>query len=212
MGGHGFKLSIHCLLLGMLAAATSAVAEDCLQWKYDRRHSGDPRDRSVGRPLGLVGAVPLGDAILTATVVADRRIYAVDSSGTAYCIDTHTLAVIGKRATLGAEVYAIDVDGTLRWTWNFVRQVLEFPGDRWSGSDGLRYKKGRVTWRDQFCAPVDLAVDFIDLASGAKLVSTGPPLEPRECVGGSFLTDDYFILSRPAGCRSARAAPRSRSA
>ena len=35
--------------------------------------------------------------------------------------------------------------------------MLKFLGDRWSGGDWLRHKQGRVTWRDQFCCPIDIA-------------------------------------------------------
>ena len=189
------------------------------------RRPGAPRRPDAGAARARV---PLGDAILTAPVVADHRIYAVDASGTAFCVDARTLEVVWKRATrgegvncnnvsspaliadrlhfgtmagwyyvldaksgavvreipcgepifaspvvsgnrvyfatLGAEVYAVAADGKLCWTWDFVRQVLKFPGNRWSGGDWLRYKKGRVTWRDQFCMPIDLAVNGRDLA------------------------------------------------
>ncbi len=212
----------------MLALVSNARGEDWLQWKYDSRHSGNAVDRRVGRPLGLVGAVPLGDAVLTAPVICDGRIYVVDAAGTAFCIDAGTLAIVWKHATrggnvncnnvsspalaegrlhfgtmagwyhvldaasgraireipcgeaifstpvvhrgrvyfatLGGRVYALQPDGQVCWTWDFAKRVLKFPGDRWSGGDWLSYKKGRVTWRDQFCCPIDMAAD------GARLI------------------------------------------
>ena len=48
------------------------------QYKYDCWHSGNVPNRSVTTPLGLIGAVPLTDAIFTAPVVADGRVYVVD--------------------------------------------------------------------------------------------------------------------------------------
>lgn len=60
-------------------------------------------------------------------------------------------------ATVGAEVYAVEADGTLAWTWDFVREVIGFSGDRWNGDDWLAFKQGRVTWKDHFCCSRDLA-------------------------------------------------------
>jgi len=71
-----------------------------------------------------------------------------------------TPVVVGDRvyfATLGSQVYALRPDGTICWTWDFVKEIAKFAGDRWSGSDWLRFKKGRVTWREQFCTATDVA-------------------------------------------------------
>jgi len=81
------------LLSGM---AVAAFGENWLQFKYDCRHSGNVPDRGVTIPLGLIGAVPLTDAIFTAPVVSDRKIYIVDGSGVAFCIDAETLGVLWK--------------------------------------------------------------------------------------------------------------------
>lgn len=199
------------------------AAENWTQWKFDGRHSGDVPERTVGASLGLVGAVPLTDAILTAPAVADGRIYAVDGSGTAFAIDATTMKVAWKHvtrggaancnnvsspaiaggrvhfgtmsgwyhvldaatgklireidcgepifstpvihasrvyfATLGGQVYAMDFGGKVCWTWDFVRQVLKFTGNRWSAQDWLGCRPGRVTWKDQFCCPIDMATD-----------------------------------------------------
>jgi outer membrane protein assembly factor BamB len=202
---------------------TVAAAEDWLQFKYDCRHSGNVPDRSVTTPLGLVGTVPLTDAVFTAPVVADGRVYVVDGAGVAFCIDAATLRVLWKFesrggeancnnvsspaiagrylhfgtmagsyyvldaasgtvvkeiacgepvfstpvvandrayfATLGSKVYAVEADGTVCWTWDFVKERLSFTGNRWSGEDWLKHKGGeRVTWRDQFCCPRNVAV------------------------------------------------------
>ncbi len=75
--------------------ATSA-AENWLQFKYDCGHSGNVVGRSVTLPLGLLGAVPLTDAIFTGPVVADGRVYTVDGSGVAFCIDAQTLRVLWR--------------------------------------------------------------------------------------------------------------------
>ncbi len=215
---------IGLLILLYLNVVTSAVAaENWLQFKYDCRHSGDVPDRSVTPPLGLVGAVPLTDAIFTAPVVAGERIYVVDGAGVAFCIDAATLDVLwrfkspgGKAncnnvsspaiagrylhfgtmagtyyvldaakgaavkeiacgepifsapvvtnnrvyfATLGSKVYALEPDGTVCWVWDFVKEVLGITFNRWSGEEWCKYKKGRVTWRDQFCCSIDIAAN-----------------------------------------------------
>jgi len=175
------------------------AGEAWLQSKYDGRHSGNVPDRSVAAPLGLIGAVPLTDAVFTAPVVADGRVYVLDGAGVVFCLDTLTLRVIWKLetrggkancnnvsspviagsylhfgtmagsyyvlerksgkvvkeircgepifsspvvgkdrayfATLGSRIYAIEPDGTVCWTWDFVKEQLGFAGDRWSGTD-----------------------------------------------------------------------------
>lgn len=210
------------LLVSMaLLSGLASAGEDWLQMKYDARRSGDVPQRSLQLPLGLIGAVPLGDSVFTSPVVSGGRIYAVDGSGTAYCIDSASLRVLWKYdtaggkancnnvsspalidgylhfgtmagryyvldaesgkpvkeiacgepifsspaisegrvyfATLGAQVHAIKPNGELCWTWDFVQEVLKFPGDRWNGAEWRKFKDGRVTWRDQFCCSTDIA-------------------------------------------------------
>ena len=198
-------------------------AEDWVQYKFDSRHSGNAADRNVSQPLGLVGAVPLTDAIFTAPVVAGGRVFIVDGSGTAFCIDAATARVVwrsetrgGKAnccnvsspaiagqylhfgtmagtyyvlsaadgkvvkeiacgepifsspvvaegrvyfATLGSNVYALEPDGKVCWTWDFVGEKLGLKGDRWSGQDWLHRKETRVTATELFCCQRDIAVN-----------------------------------------------------
>jgi outer membrane protein assembly factor BamB len=61
-------------------------------------------------------------------------------------------------ATLGARVYAVEPDGTLAWTWDFVKEVVKFDGNRWSGEDWLASRKGRVDWKDHFVCSRDICV------------------------------------------------------
>ena len=215
------KLGLLTILL--LAVAQAAIGgENWLQFKYDCRHAGDVPNRHVTTPLGLIGALPLTDAIFTAPVVADSRIYVVDGSGVAFCIDAATLGILWKFetpggkancnnvsspaiagrylhfgtmagsyyvldtttgdvvkeitcgepifsssvvandrvyfATLGSKVYAIKPDGKVCWIWDFVKQVLDFDGNRWSGEEWCKHKNGRVTWRDQFCCSRNIAM------------------------------------------------------
>ena len=61
-------------------------------------------------------------------------------------------------ATLGALVYAVEPDGQVAWTWDFVKEVVKFDGDRWSGEDWLKHRKDRVTWRDHFVCSRDICL------------------------------------------------------
>ncbi|MBN1422847.1 MAG: PQQ-binding-like beta-propeller repeat protein [Planctomycetes bacterium] len=88
-------------LASFLLAVTALAGEEWTQIKFDARHSGDVPDRNVAAPLGLIGAVPLTDAIFTAPVVARGRIFAIDGSGVAFAIDASTLEIIWKRETRG---------------------------------------------------------------------------------------------------------------
>jgi outer membrane protein assembly factor BamB len=259
------------VLLLMTAAATAA--EDWTQLKFDSRHSGNAPDRHVKTPMELLAAAPLTDAILTAPVVAGGRVYAIDASGVAFCLDAQTLRVVWKTstgnigncnnvsspvlvgrylhfgtaagtyyildvtdgkpvrkiecgepifsapvagkdrvyfATLGSVVHAIAPDGTPCWTWDFVKEVLDFSGDRWNGvawRDHLqavdaRHSNasgsgkaatlhgalvGRVTNTEQFLCSRDIALDgsTVVLPAGGSLVwleDTGEKAEVRRMV------------------------------
>lgn len=61
-------------------------------------------------------------------------------------------------ATLGARVYAVEPDGRDAWEWDFVREVVKFPGNRWSGEAWLQERKDRVTWRDHFVCSRDICL------------------------------------------------------
>ena len=80
---------------------TAPAGEDWLQLKYDSRRSGDVPDRSVTTPLQLEAAVALTDAIFTAPVIADGRVYVVDGSGVAYCIEIPSGKMVWKQPTRG---------------------------------------------------------------------------------------------------------------
>ncbi len=82
---------------------TAALGENWPQFKYDCRHSGNVPGRSVTAPLGLIGAIPLTDAVFTSPVVADGKIYVVDGSGAAFCINAETLHVLWKFQTRGGK-------------------------------------------------------------------------------------------------------------
>lgn len=90
-------------------------------------------DAESGR---VVREITCGEPVLSAPAVSEGRVYF---------------------ATLGSRVYALEPDGSVCWTWDYVKERLGFEGDRWSGQDWARAKGGRVTWKDQFCCAQDVA-------------------------------------------------------
>jgi outer membrane protein assembly factor BamB len=87
--------------------------------------------------------------------------------------------VIGKDrvyfATLGAQVFAITNDGEVKWRWDFVKEVVGFEGNRWSGEQWAKFcearmlktlkpgakptsSDGRVTWKDHFVCSRDICL------------------------------------------------------
>ncbi len=89
------------VLVATILPCITAQAEDWLQIKFDARHAGDVPQRSVSRPLGLQGSVPLTDAIYTSPVILGERIYVVDGSGVVACIDRNTLEVLWRFRSRG---------------------------------------------------------------------------------------------------------------
>lgn len=83
-------------------------------------------DRETG---DAVRQIDLGEPIFSAPAAGNDRVYL---------------------ATLGARVYCLTPAGDVIWTWDFVREVVGFEGDRWKGQDWLAFRGDRVTWRDHF--------------------------------------------------------------
>ncbi len=75
-------------------------------------------------------------------------------------------------ATLGARVHAVEPDGTLAWTWDFVKEVVKFDGNRWSGADWTADRKDRVTWRDHFVCSRDICLvgNTVVMPAGGRTV------------------------------------------
>jgi outer membrane protein assembly factor BamB len=109
-------------------------------------------------------------------------------------IDVHepifSTPVVGKDrvyfATLGAQVYAITNGGEVKWKWDFVKEVVGFSGNRWSGEEwaGFCEKRmlatlkpgakptssdGRVTWKDHFVCSRDICL----IKGGTVVVPAG---------------------------------------
>ncbi len=85
----------------------------------------------------VVAEIDCQEPVFSAPVVGNGRVYV---------------------ATLGARVFALEPNGQRIWTWDFVREVLQFSGDRWKGADWLAHRKDRVTWRDHFVCSRDICL------------------------------------------------------
>ncbi|MGM0487390.1 MAG: PQQ-binding-like beta-propeller repeat protein [Planctomycetota bacterium] len=105
-------------------------------------------DRATGR---TVQRIDCEDPIFSAPVVAGDRVYV---------------------STLGSRVYALEPRGEVVWTWDFVKEVIGFEGDRWSGEQWHQFREGRVTWRDHFCCSRNLAAfgNTVVIPSGGRTV------------------------------------------
>jgi len=91
------------MLFLLAAAEIAAGGQNWQQLKYDCRHSGNVASRSVSTPLGLLAAAPLTDAVFTAPVVDDGRVYAIDGAGVVHALDAETLHPIWKFTTAGGK-------------------------------------------------------------------------------------------------------------
>ncbi len=89
-------------------------------------------------------------------------------------------------ATLGSRVYAVNADGQVRWQWDYVQEVLQFDGDRWDGEAWARFKKGRVTWREQFLCSRNLAAigSTLVIPAGGSIVWLKDAGDHAERMGG----------------------------
>jgi outer membrane protein assembly factor BamB len=214
--------SLSVILALVSVSAAGSGGDDWPQLQGDALRSGNAPQAVLPPNLGLFGAVPLGDAIQAAPVVAGGRVFVIDGSGVVWAIDAQSLqvawkfatrggpgncnnvaapAVCGKYlhvgtmagyyyvldrdtgalvreidcqepifsapaagegrvyfATLGARVYAVQADGTPVWNWDFVKEVVKFDGNRWSGEDWVKIRKDRVNWKDHFVCSRDICL------------------------------------------------------
>lgn len=130
-----------------------------LKWKYATR-GGTANCNNVSSPAILGKYLHFG-TMAGFYYVLDRTtgtlVKELDCHEAIFC----SPAVNNERAyfaTLGAQVYAVEPNGTIAWTWDFVKEVVGFTGDRWRGEDWLKQRKDRVTWRDHFVCSRDLCV------------------------------------------------------
>jgi len=110
----------------------------------------------------VVKEIPCGEPIFSAPVVGRDGVYF---------------------ATLGSRIYALKPDGALRWTWDFVKEQIQFSGDRWSGEAWCE-RNQRVTWKEQFCCSRNIACHerMLVIPAGGSILwleDAGDHAEPR---------------------------------
>jgi outer membrane protein assembly factor BamB len=108
-------------------------------------------DRETG---AVVKKIDCGEPIFSTPVVAKERVYV---------------------ATLGAQVFALTFEGEQQWKWDFVKEVVGFDGNRWSGESWAAFcekrmlatlkpgtkptsSDGRVNWKDHFVCSRDICL------------------------------------------------------
>jgi outer membrane protein assembly factor BamB len=108
-------------------------------------------DRETG---AVVKEIDCGEPIFSTPVVAKDRVYV---------------------ATLGAQVLALTHAGEQQWKWDFVKEVVGFDGNRWSGEAWAKFceermlktlkpgakptsSDGRVNWKDHFVCSRDICL------------------------------------------------------
>ncbi|MBN2507229.1 MAG: PQQ-binding-like beta-propeller repeat protein [Verrucomicrobia bacterium] len=142
---------------GVVAAFDAATGRE--RWRYATR-GGAGNCNNVATPA-----------------VAGDFLHVGTTAGHCYVFNRHTGAVVREldcrepvfsavaagsdrvyAATLGARVVAMEPRGEVVWTWDFVREVVKFDGNRWSGADWLASRRDRVTWRDHFVCSRDICL------------------------------------------------------
>jgi outer membrane protein assembly factor BamB len=157
------------------AGVVFAIDQQTLEvvWKYATR-GGPGNCNNVAAPAIIGGYVHVG------TMAGDY--YVLDRDSGAVINEIHcgepifAAPVVGKDrvyfATLGAKMHAVQPDGQLIWTWDFVQQVIGFDGDRWKGEDWLAFRGDRVTWRDHFVCSREICLvgNTVVMPAGGRTV------------------------------------------
>ncbi len=77
-------------------------ADDWLQYQGDALRSGNAVHIRLPEKIGLMGYVPMSDALFAAPVMADGAIYVVDGSGAVAAIDASSLKKKWQTPTRGS--------------------------------------------------------------------------------------------------------------
>ena len=143
----------------------------------------------------VVKKIDCGEPIFSTPVVGEDRVYLV---------------------TLGSQAQALKFDGTPVWKWDFVKEVIGFTGNRWSGEDWAAFcekrmlatlkpgatptsSDGRVTWKDHFVCSRDLCLvdkTLVIPAGGRTLFLEDTGAAPRLKATGEI--PDYAGKEYPA--------------
>jgi outer membrane protein assembly factor BamB len=131
-----------------------------LRWKFETR-GGPGNCNNVATPA-IVGEYLHVGTMAGYYYVLDRETGATWLRNWTVVMRSSRVPAAGEDrvyfATLGASVYAVEPHGDVAWTWDFVSEVVGFPGDRWSGAGLVRAPAG----------PRDLARPFRLLARNLR--------------------------------------------
>ena len=89
------------ICFSLLAPSGSTTADDWLQLQGNAGRSGNAPGMSLADSIGLVRAIPLGDAIFTSPVIGLGKVFTVDGSGQVIALDQQTLEVAWRFTTRG---------------------------------------------------------------------------------------------------------------
>ena len=131
---------------------------------------------------------------ISSPAIAGKYLHFGTSAGFYYVLDRETGAVVKEIdcqepifstpvvgadrvyvVTLGSRAQAVAFDGAPIWQWDFVKEVIGFTGNRWSGEDWAKFcadrikatakpdakpssSDGRVTWKDHFVCSRDICL------------------------------------------------------
>ncbi|MDZ4852099.1 MAG: PQQ-binding-like beta-propeller repeat protein [Pirellulaceae bacterium] len=138
--------------------AIDAISLD-VKWKYATR-GGMTNCNNIASP------VLVGDFLHVGTMAGYYYVFNRITGEVVRELDCHeaifSSPVAGDHrvyfATIGAQIYAVEPNGSTIWTWDFVKEVIGFEGDRWKGEDWLAQRPERVTWRDHFVCSRELCL------------------------------------------------------
>lgn len=128
-------------------------------WTYTTRGG-------VGNCNNVASPAIAGNYLHVATMAGYYSVFNCSTGALVTEIDCHepifSAPVVGSDrvyfATLGARVYAVEYNGKKAWTWDFVKEVVGFKGNRWKGEDWLAFRGDRVNWRDHFVCSRDICL------------------------------------------------------
>src|SRR5438046_10751866 len=95
------SIRISTLLCAVAFSCAGNAAETWPQLQGTALRSGNAPHMILQTPLGLIGALPLTDAVLAAPVVSEGMVFVLDGSGVVFAIDAGTLKVAWRFATRG---------------------------------------------------------------------------------------------------------------
>jgi outer membrane protein assembly factor BamB len=119
-----------------------------------------------------------------------------------WCLDARDGSLVwqSEPLTKAINVVTIGPGGIFAFAYGGDSYLL----DKQTGKILLRFNYGYACTRFSLSAPYLLGanMDLLDLSAGAKIVSTGPPLDARECVGAVVSNGRLYYTSHANGLQA----------